>query len=115
MSVKRACSNLMIEWTLHDSGSSEITSYTLRWRSAEDFTWTKTVMVSDYATLTQQGGNYTLTGLEGGTLYSMQVEATNSIGSTASDFVNKTTPTGLCTIMVTAVCMQCLYICAYSS
>ena len=97
VSVKPACSSLIIEWTLHDSGSSEITRYTLRWRSAEDSTWTQTkaLTVSDYVTLTQQGGNYTLTRLDSGKLYSVQVEATNSVGSTTSE-VNETTLMGLC-------------------
>lgn len=98
--VESICSrpSLRIQWIVSGSGHSEITSYTLRWRRNDKLsTWAhnKTLIVSGNYNLTQHGGSYTLTGLESGILYDIEVEATNSLGSNSSDIVRKATVDGM--------------------
>lgn len=59
-------------------------------------TWSRTItlVISDFATLTQQGGRYTLTGLESRILYSIEVEGANKYGSRKSNVVSETTISG---------------------
>jgi hypothetical protein len=98
VSLESICSNpsLIVNWILAHNGGSEIKSYTLRWNSGSVSgnlieTNAKTLRVSDYPSLTQQRGNYTITELKRGTVYNIQIEATNDIGSTISGVVSKTT------------------------
>ena len=98
ISVKAVCSHpyLIVKWTVADNAGSEITKYTLRWSSGTIGdnlleSHRKTLMVSDHPSLTQRRGNYTITGLNRGIMYNVQVEAANSVGLRTSGTVNKAT------------------------
>lgn len=99
VSAKAECPNisLAIQWTVSGNGGSDIINYTLRYRNGDVSTWsnTLTLMVLNHGSLTQQGGSYNLTGLKSGTVYYIQVEATNSIGSRTSDVVSQATLSGV--------------------
>ena len=98
VSVKAVCSNpyLIVKWTVADNGGSEITNYTVRWSSGTIGdnlieSHRKTLMVSDHPSLTQRQGNYTITGLDRGIMYNIQVKAANSVGLRTSDTVSRAT------------------------
>ena len=68
-------------WLPRTDGGSAITGYKVRWKEAGD-SWTDAAAVSEKAEdrVNALAGRATVTGLTGGTLYTLRVIATNAVG-----------------------------------
>ena len=86
VSVNTICysDRLQVTWNVVRKGG-QIANYKVTWKKRcivpiDSQTW----MVSNNPPFTQEGGQYTISGLESRTMYCVEVEATNSDGSTTA-------------------------------
>ena len=87
--------HLNIKWVVSDNGGSDIINYIVRWWRDSEQPESNLLAVSRNSELTQQGGNYLLTGLDSDATYNVEVEATNGVGTTKSDIVSAATLPGV--------------------